>query len=202
MLVLVPKPLGSLSDMAHHPNVGQLVQPRSWWTPDGSVPWAADNDAFNEFHAERFEAMLDRLAGVPNCMWVAAPDVVGDADATLAMFDQWQPVIAARGFPVALVLQDGMTVADVSWDQIDAVFVGGSTEWKMSAAAHTIVIEARRRGLRVHMGRVNTRRRIKLAKSWGCDSVDGTASARFTNTHLPWMLDHAGAPTQTGMVAV
>ena len=200
MLVLIPKALQSLSDMAHHANVGQLVQPRSWWTPDGSVPWAADNDAFNSFDADRFTLMLDRLAGISGCMWIAAPDVVGDATATLTMFDQWEPIIRRRGFPVALVLQDGMTVDMIPWDRIEAVFVGGSTVWKMSQEAHAIVIEAGRRGKRRHMGRVNTRRRIKLAKSWGCDSVDVTASARFSNTSLPWLLDHAAAHTQTHLI--
>lgn len=199
MLVLVPKPLKSLGDMAHHPNLGQLVQPRSWWTPDGSVPWAADNDAFNSFDPPRFVAMLDRLAGIPGCMWVAAPDSVADASATLALFDEWQPAIRVRGFPVALVLQDGISPNAVPWGRVDAVFVGGSTVWKMSPQAHALVIEAGQRGKSRHMGRVNTRRRIKLAKSWECDSVDGTASARFTNSTLPWMLEHASSNTQLSL---
>jgi hypothetical protein len=160
------------------------------------VPWAADNDAFNGFDGPRFETMLDRLAGIPNCLWVAAPDVVGDAEATLGLFDEWHAHIADR-FPVALVLQDGMTVERVPWDRLDAVFVGGSTEWKLSDDARLICEEANRRGKRTHMGRVNTRRRIKVAKAWGCGSVDGTAVAMFTDAHLPWMLDHAAAPTQT-----
>lgn len=196
MLVLVPKALKSLGDMAQHPNLGQLVQPRSWWTPDGSVPWAADNDAFTGFDADRFTLMLDRLSGVPGCLWVAAPDVVADARATLTMFNEWADEIRNRGFPVALVLQDGMTVDSVPWGFFDAVFVGGSTEYKLSVDAHQIVREALRRGLRTHMGRVNTRRRIKVAKAWGCASVDGTAVAMFTDTHLPWMLERAAAPVQ------
>lgn len=196
MLVLVPKPLSSLGEHAGHPNVGQLVQPRSWWRPDGTVAWAADNDAFNSFDAGRFRRMLERLEGVPGCLWVAAPDVVGDAEATLVAFDEWEPEIRAAGFPVALVLQDGMAPCMVPWCRVDAVFVGGSTEWKLSADAHRIVADAHARGLRAHMGRVNSRRRIRVAGSWGCDSIDGTASARFTRLVLPWMLDHAGAPRQ------
>lgn len=194
--MLVSKPLSSLADYTGHPNLGQLVQPRSWWTPDGSVPWAADNDAFNSFDAGRFRQMLERLEGVPNCLWVAAPDVVADAAATLRQFDEWQPEIRAAGFPVALVLQDGMTVDSVPWSRVDAVFVGGSTEYKLGVDAQSIVAEAARRRLATHMGRVNTRRRMKVAKAWRCGSVDGTASAMFTDLIVPWMLSYAGAPTQ------
>lgn len=196
MLVLVPKPLRSLGSNASHPNIGQLVQPRSWWTPDGTVPWAADNDAFNTFDPGRFRSLLERVAGIPNCLWVAAPDVVGDFRATLNLFYEWREEIVSRRLPVAFVLQDGATPAQVPWGFVSAVFVGGSTIWKMSSEARACVDVAHDEQVAVHMGRVNTRRRIRLAKSWTVDSIDGTASARFTRSVLPWMLDHAAAPPQ------
>ena len=98
VLVLVPKPLPSLGDLGGHPNVGQLVQPRSSWTPDGSVSWAADNDAFNEFHPTRFRAMLERLQGISGCLWVACPDVVADFRSTLNLFYEWHGEIRRPGF--------------------------------------------------------------------------------------------------------
>ena len=43
-----------------------------------------------------------------------------------------------------------------------AVFVAGSTAFKLGPAAAELVREARRRGLHAHMGRVSTARRIAL----------------------------------------
>jgi hypothetical protein len=142
--------------------------------------------------------MLDRVAGVPGCLFVVAPDVVGDAAATLDLFDTWGRDIRTAGFPVALVGQDGMTVEDAEWwvGAFDAFFIGGSTEWKMSNDAYRIVQVVKGQGKWVHMGRVNTRRRFKYAKSIGCDSVDGTSASKWTDTHLGWQLDHAGAAPQ------
>jgi hypothetical protein len=62
-------------------------------------PWAADNGAFTGFDAAAFASLLGRVAGKPGCLFVACPDVVGDARATLALFDIWQPVLKAVGVP-------------------------------------------------------------------------------------------------------
>lgn len=60
------------------------------------------------------------------------------------------------------------------WREIDAVFVGGTTSWKLSQHAEKVCFEARRRGKWVHMGRVNSLRRMQIAADFGCQSVDGT----------------------------
>src|SRR5688572_7510803 len=65
------------------------------------LPWAADNAAFSGFDPAAFCALIARLAGQPGCVFVACPDVVGDAPATLGLFARWQPVLAALGLPVA-----------------------------------------------------------------------------------------------------
>jgi hypothetical protein len=85
----------------------------------------------------------------------------------------------------AFVIQNGATPDEVPFDQAEAIFIGGSTEWKLSEAAREIVVEAKHRGLWVHMGRVNSVRRLQIASEWGCDSVDGTylAFAPDTNAH-------------------
>jgi len=41
----------------------------------------------------------------------------------------------------------------------------------------------------VHVGRVNSNRRLRLVKSYGADSVDGSGMAMFTETKLPGYLD-------------
>ena len=60
------------------------------------------------------------------------------------------------------------------WDDFDALFIGGTTDWKLGDGAAQLVREAKRRGKWVHMGRVNSLRRMIYAESIGCDSADGT----------------------------
>jgi hypothetical protein len=163
---------------------GRLVSPRGGNVPRPGERWAGDNDAFRAWDADRFLAMLDRLADVPDCLFIAVPDVVGDMTATLERFDDWRCEVAGRGFPVALVGQDGAEERDIPWDSCDAWFVGGSTNWKLSGASFDLVTEANRRGKWTHMGRVNTQRRMRIAHDFGCDSFDGTGWSKFPDHYL------------------
>lgn len=61
-------------------------------------------------------------------------------------------------------------------------------EWKLGEAAAWLVSEARGRGKWVHMGRVNTRARLRRARDVGCDSVDGTLLAQGAERNLPPLL--------------
>lgn len=171
------------------PNIGRLLTPRHFSsapeTARQGITWAADNDGFGGFREEPFVAMLDSLAGVPGCRFITSPDVVCDDEQTLAMFATWGPEIRRRGFPVALVGQDGMTVDSVPWGSFDAFFVGGSTEWKLGDDARELVAAANARGLWSHMGRVNSASRCRIAHSFGCDSVDGSGWVRFKREMLP-----------------
>lgn len=60
-------------------------------------------------------------------------------------------------------------------------------------------LEARERGVWVHMGRVNTTQRMVLAKSWGVNSIDGTSVSMFTNRWLPERLQEAAALRQLNL---
>lgn len=174
-----------------HPNLGRLITPRHTSsiekTAGEGIPWAADNDCFQGLDADAYTRMIDRIAGLPGCMFVTVPDVVADVEATFEQFDRWIVELEARGLPAALVAQDGLELEldRVQWDRIAAVFIGGSTEWKESAAAVEVAREARRRGKLVHWGRVNTRRRFDLIVASGvADSFDGSKWARFRTTYL------------------
>ena len=91
-----------------------------------------------------------------------------------------------RGLPAALVLQDGIPGPEaVPWDQIEAVFVGGSTEFKLGELAREIVGEATARGKWIHVGRVNSLRRIAYAKSIGANSIDGSSFSKFGDVQIP-----------------
>jgi hypothetical protein len=78
----------------------------------------------------------------------------------------------------------------------EAVFVGGSTTYKLGADAAASVAAAKGAGLWAHMGRVNSDKRFRYAASIGCDSVDGTKYARFKRAWLRDGIHAAAAPPQ------
>jgi len=78
----------------------------------------------------------------------------------------------------------------VPWDDFDALFIGGTTAWKLSEAVYQLCQEAKRRGKWVHMGRVNSLRRMRLAESFGCDSADGTMLRFDPNRNVQGWADH------------
>ena len=138
--------------------------------------WCADNGAFGaSFDEEKWWAWLQRFSEhAPSCTFATAPDVVGKAAPTLERSLPWMPRMRDLGFPVALVGQDGLQRLEVPWDEFDAFFIGGSTAWKLSSHARNLATEAKERGKWVHMGRVNSFKRMVYAYRIGCDSVDGT----------------------------
>ena len=142
----------------------------------GHSVFAADNGCFaqgEKYSDEKFLQWLEKLDR-KNCLFAAAPDVVGCAVGTRKRGYPMLPKIRNLGFKAAFIVQDGETAEEIKWDQLDAIFVGGTTRWKLSQAAAAIVAEAKRRGKWVHMGRVNSFKRMRLAAAIGCDSVDGT----------------------------
>jgi hypothetical protein len=87
---------------------------------------------------------------------------------------------------VGFVAQDGCEHGLVPpWWSFDALFLGGSTAWKLGPDARALAGRAKQRGKWLHMGRVNSLRRLRYAQAIGCDSVDGSSWARWRNTHLP-----------------
>lgn len=175
--------------MSQHPNLGVLVCPKDGNSfPDKSVVWAADNSAFSGFDDALFRRFLTKLAERPDCRWVTAPDVVGDAAATMRLWAEWAPLIRTLGLKPSLVAQDGLTVGDVPWAEVGGIFIGGTTRYKLSEAAAVIVGEATRRNVWAHMGRVNTAPRVLFAAAIGCRSVDGSGFSKWSATHLPWAL--------------
>jgi hypothetical protein len=142
----------------------------------GHSLFAADNGCFvqsEKYSDEGYLAWLDKLDR-GSCLFAAAPDVVGDAEKTRDRSYPMLPKIRELGFKAAFVIQDGETPDQIRWDELDAIFIGGSTEWKLGPIAADIASEAKKRGKWVHMGRVNSFKRMRLAAAIGCDSVDGT----------------------------
>jgi hypothetical protein len=179
-----------------HPALGVLSSPRRYYLDVEGWRWAADNDAFSAWDADRYRRMIGEIAGVPGCLFVTAPDVVGYWEDTRDLYDQWRPELDALNLPIGYVIQDGQPRDWVPWGEIAALFVGGSTEWKMSDEARHLVADANRLGIWTHMGRVNGHRRVRYAKAIGCDSFDGTSLSWFRDRWLDEFVYHAAAETQ------
>lgn len=170
-----------LIDMITTPKQGNRL-------PD-DVNWCADNGCFGQGYPGD-EAWFAWLASftpeqIARCRFAVAPDVVGDAWATQTRSMPWLPRVRALGYRVAYVAQDGARADRLPWGHFDALFVGGTTSWKLGATARALVFEAKRRGLWVHMGRVNSERRLRYADTIGCDSADGTYLAFGPDQNLP-----------------
>ncbi len=154
------------------------------------TPWCADNGCFTDAWDETkwWTWLQGRVPYAGTCLFATAPDVVGDAGATLDLSTPWLERIRFLGFPVALVAQDGLEELTVPWDDFDVLFLGGTDSFKLGPAARLLTGEARRRGKPVHMGRVNSEKRFAYARAIGCTSVDGTAVVFNPGRRLPELL--------------
>lgn len=169
----------------HPKRVGVLCVPGSWSHHiHENRPWAGDNGAYSGFEEWAFLAMLEKLQPYRStCLFISAPDVVGNAEQTADLFKVWAPRIREAGYPVAYVLQDGATTLP----PCDAVFLGGTTLFKLSEGALRLCDEAKATGRWVHVGRVNTSRRIQRFIEVA-DSIDGGTASRWAMTNIPKML--------------
>jgi hypothetical protein len=170
----------------------------------GSLPragwfWAADNACFTDsWDADAWARWLvDERLPRSGCLFATAPDVVGDAEATLERFVAHLPTVLASRFPVAFVAQDGVHRGLVPWDHFDCLFIGGSDDFKLSEEAFALAAVAREQRKWVHVGRVNGGKRYRAWASWA-DSCDGTflAFGPSQNTHrlVRWLDRHDREP--------
>ena len=166
-------------EFARCPDLGWMLTPMMGNRPDleGSI-WGADNGCFSAPHKFVLDEYLnwlgERSRWHERCLFATAPDVVGDAKATMAKSLPVLPQLREMGYRAALVAQDGLEDMEVPWDAFDCLFVGGSTAWKLGESAYRLAAEADRRGKWTHMGRVNSLRRLKACAVAGYDSADGT----------------------------
>lgn len=159
--------------------LGQLLTPLTRYANAGGL-YAIDNGAFSGLNTDAFRALIERES--PNygdCLFVVCPDVVGSARRTLELFQRRKRWI--RGWPIALVAQDGQEDLPVPWDELDCLFVGGNDPWKDSKHARDLVRTAKALGKHVHVGRVNTWPRYKLFRDLGADTCDGSGIARYSH---------------------
>ena len=175
---------------ARSESVGHLIVPKQWNDPAtlDLREHALDNGAFSGFDAGAFMRMLEAYHPYQRyhaARFVVAPDVVADAAATLKLWPFWSRLIRGLGFPPAFVAQDGIQSHRVPWDEMSALFIGGSTKFKESADARSLCAYANGRGIWTHWGRVNGKRRYELALKAGVNSIDGTGFSMFPDTNIP-----------------
>ncbi len=149
----------------------------------------ADNFAFSNWNEQSFCDMCEKVSRLRMPIrWVAVPDVVGDWKETLAKFEGWNAFLRSLKLKRAFVLQDGQPENLIPWIDISAVFLGGSTEYKLSDEALEICIRARSRGMWVHVGRVNSIKRISRFVGVA-HSIDGMSFSRYPDENLPKVLE-------------
>lgn len=160
------------------------------------MPWALDNGCFKTYDPPGIVRMLRRFRGVSGCKFAVVPDVVCDHDSTLLLFRAWIGTYQRLGYPAAFVLQNGVSINAVPWGSVAAVFIGGDTPFKFCDLVRELVGEAKQRGKWVHMGRVNSIRRIQYANSIGCDSIDGTGFSMIPKQKINELKRFYGADRQ------
>lgn len=154
---------------------------------DEGFRFAIDNGAWTAHQQRRpfdTDAFLRLLASHgARADWVVVPDIVQGGRASLALSLAWLPIVLDMAPVALLAVQDGMTDDDVGHllGPRVGLFVGGSTEFKLSTMAAWAAL-GRSAAAWVHVGRVNTARRIHQCGLAGVQSFDGTSASRFSCT--------------------
>jgi hypothetical protein len=171
----------------HEGRLGMIVAPSSSHRMVEGVSWCADNGCFGKGYpgdGAYLTWLKRRHEHAARCWFATAPDVAptGPMKISLERSRPLLPLIRGAGFPVAL------EEVTLPWDDFDVIFIGGDDDFKLGPQAREVVSEANARGLRVHMGRVNSLRRLRYAYYIGCSSVDGTYIKYGPDINLPRLL--------------
>lgn len=171
-------------------SIGAMLTPFSQRNaPSTEWAWAADNGCFAERWDERVWLNWLRVKQHPeSALFATVPDVVADHAATLERWGRYHATVTDAGYKPAFVLQDGVILNEIPWAEMGALFIGGSTEFKLSGTAREATQIAKSERKWVHMGRVNSKKRVKIAREWGCDSVDGTYLAFGPDHNTPRLI--------------
>ncbi len=177
-----------------HPNLGFLLTLDAGYLPPADCLLAIDNSCFSnpsQYSDAKYEAYLRRMPR-DRTLFAPAPDVLGSHQATVQRSIPMLRQIRKIGLPAAFVAQDGWSEHDTPWDEMDVLFVGGSTHFKFRGGRDATAA-AKKRGKLVHMGRVNSLDRLRAARGIGCDTADGTYLKFGPDTNWPRLtrwLDH------------
>ena len=157
--------------------------------------YALDNGAWTAhqqgraFDVAAFKRLVAQLGA--DADFVVAPDIVGGGLPSLDLSLSWLPRLMSSCARVLIPVQEGMTADDLRphLSSTVGIFVGGQPEvrgsgrieWKLLTLP-TWAALARERSAYLHVGRVNTQRRILACSAAGADSFDGTCASRYVCT--------------------
>jgi hypothetical protein len=153
---------------------GQLLTPLTAYRNCSRV-FGIDNGAYSGFDEQKFVKLLKRESHCKHeCLFVCIPDQVGSHVETLNMWERYKHL--ADGWKRAFVAQDGFGGLP---SDADALFLGGTTQFKDSKEADEIVLYALSIGIHVHIGRVNQHKRFWHFHDLGAHTCDGSGVSRF-----------------------
>lgn len=172
--------------------LGWLIGPGGWRKSPAWMPTALDNGAYGAWinktpwdEAKWWKLVTTAYETSP-LLWAVVPDVVTNKDATLAAWHKWAPIMRREfpNLPLAFAVQDGMVPRDVP-SGVHTVFVGGSFDWKwdnLDMWTNSFP--------RVHVAKVNTRKRLWQADKAGAVSCDGTGWFQFGDAKIQELEDY------------
>lgn len=166
-----------------------LLSPAGSLDPKGRR-FALDNGAWSAFQQGRafdgdaFLRAADKVG--EHADWIVLPDIVMGGQASLDLSLSWLEKLDGLPSRLLIAVQNGFEVDDVRHYLNPSVglFVGGDTEWKERTTPLWGSL-ARRRNCYLHVGRVNSQRRIGICAAAGADSFDGTSVTRYAVTMRP-----------------
>lgn len=151
--------------------------------------YALDNGAYLDFLQEktfddqRFIGFCEKYIGGAD--WVVLPDVVCEPEKTIEKSREYISILRKMRKDIKLffVWQDGMTEKHLIpfLEQKIGIFIGGSTEGKINNIPWISSL-CRRYKTWVHVGRVNTLKRLNLVMKNHANSFDGSGITRFLPT--------------------
>ena len=161
------------------------------WASKPHLPYAIDNGAWSAhlrdkpFSEEAFIECLEFSRvhpelGTPD--FTVLPDIVAGGLPSLDYSLSWEPRVRPYSKNVLIAVQDGMDPKDIEpyIDEHTGIFVGGSTPWKLRTLPIWGAVARGRCYL--HVGRVNSVKRISFCSGVGAHSFDGTSACKFPST--------------------
>lgn len=177
---------------------GLLISATGEHRDEGFETICIDNGAWTNFQNGSawdpglFRSLLTKFGA--RARFIVAPDIVGGGLESLKLSVSWLPELRAYGRVVLIPAQDGMAPWDIEpyLGPSVGIFVGGSTDekdprggWKLRSLPFWGHL-SRRTGCYLHVGRVNSRKRILECVRVGAHSFDGKSASVWSVT-LPML---------------
>ena len=170
-------------------NIGFIHTPWGGTPPPKNHIWGMDSGCFSNknFTWLKYYSWLIRKCNY-DCIFVPVPDVVGNAQETLKLFNKFYSLFKNLPCNIAFVAQDGTSDIDIPWEKFHTLFIGGTTDWKLGEEVKQLIKQGQYMEKWIHIGRVNTISRMKYFAEMKVDSVDGTCAIYGPNVNIPKLI--------------